>query len=67
MLPSDQLNSVPVDSWTDAADTLIEETSYHMKVEWPGMVDQIQLYKVTSLCQTFMFILNLDAKIFHLM
>jgi len=47
VLLHDQLNSIPVDSWADAADTLTEETSYHKKVEWPGMVDQIQLYQVT--------------------
>jgi hypothetical protein len=67
VLPSHQLNSIPVDSWTDAADTLTEETSYHIKVEWPGMVDQIQLYQVTLLCKIFMFILILDSMIFHLL
>jgi hypothetical protein len=46
VVPSDELNSIPVDSWRDAADTLTEQTSYHMKVEWPGMVDRIQLYQV---------------------
>lgn len=65
MLPHDQLNSIPVDSWADAADTLTEETSYHMKVEWPGMVEQIQLYQVTSLPHTFMLLLILDSMIFH--
>lgn len=67
MLPHDQLNSIPVDSWADAADTLTEDTSYHMKVEWPGMVDQIQLYQVTSLSHTFMLVLVLDSMIFHLL
>ena len=55
MLTHDQLNSIPVDSWADAADTLTEETSYHMKVEWPGMFDQIQLYQVTSLSHLYAY------------
>jgi len=67
VLPHDQLNSIPVDSWADAADTLTEETSYHMKVEWPGMVDQIQLYQVTSLSHTFLIVLILGSMIFHLL
>lgn len=67
VLPHDQLNSIPVDSWAEAADTLTEETSYHMKVEWPGMVDQIQLYQVTSLSHTFLLVLILDSMIFHLL
>jgi len=67
VLPHDQLNSIPVDSWAGAADTLTEETSYHMKVEWPGMVDKIQLYQVTSLFHTFMLVLMLDSMIFHLL
>jgi len=67
VLPHEQLNSIPVDSRADAADTLTEETSYHMKVEWPGMVDKIQLYQVTSLSQTFLLVLILDSMIFHLL
>lgn len=67
MLSHDQLNSIPVDSWADAADTLTEETSYHKKVEWPGMLDQIQLYQVTSLSHNFMLVLILDSMIFHLL
>jgi len=67
VLPHDKLNSIPGDSWADAADTLTEETSYHMKVEWPGMVDQIQLYQVTSLSHTFMLLPMLGSMIFHLL
>jgi len=67
VLPHDQLNSIPVDSWADAADTLTEETSYHMKVEWPGMVHQIQLYQVTSLSHTSVLVLMLDSMIFYLL
>jgi hypothetical protein len=53
VVPSDELNDIPVDSWRDAADTLTEQTSYHMKVEWPGMVDQIQLYQVIEAMNMF--------------
>lgn len=48
VVPNDELNSVPLDSWKNVADTLVEQTSYHMKVEWPGIVDQIPLYQACA-------------------
>jgi hypothetical protein len=48
VVPNDDLNSVPLHSWINVADTLVEQTSYHMKVEWPGTVDQIPLYQVRN-------------------
>jgi hypothetical protein len=35
VVPSDMLNYIPVESWRDAADTLTEQISYYLKVEWP--------------------------------
>ncbi|XP_023726242.1 uncharacterized protein LOC111874734 isoform X3 [Cryptotermes secundus] len=48
VVPNEELNSVPLDSWKDAADTLVEQTSYYMKVEWPGIVDRIPLYQACA-------------------
>jgi hypothetical protein len=48
VVPNDELNSVPLDSWKNVADTLVEQTSYHMKVEWPGIIDQIPFYQVRN-------------------
>jgi hypothetical protein len=48
VVPNDDLNSVPLNSWINVADTLVEQTSYHMKVEWPGIVHQIPLYQVKN-------------------
>ncbi|XP_069695018.1 uncharacterized protein [Periplaneta americana] len=48
VVPTDGLNSVPEDSWREAADTLVEQSSYHVKVDWPGKVDTIPIYQACA-------------------
>ncbi|KAJ4445589.1 hypothetical protein ANN_12270, partial [Periplaneta americana] len=48
VVPTDGLNSVPEDSWREAADTSVEQSSYHVKVDWPGKVDTIPIYQACA-------------------
>ncbi|PSN41287.1 hypothetical protein C0J52_09873, partial [Blattella germanica] len=45
VLSSKMLNSIPESSWRDAADVLIDQTSYHLKMEWPGKINQISFHQ----------------------
>ncbi|KAJ9592308.1 hypothetical protein L9F63_001204, partial [Diploptera punctata] len=48
VVPHASLLSVPEDSWKEAADVLINKTSYHLKLEWPGSTEFVGFYEACA-------------------
>ena len=49
VVPYESLMAIPSGIWKTAADVLIDKTSYHLKLEWPGNTEQVHFYQVKKI------------------